>query len=112
MTMPLFKHQADAVSFVAARGGSGCLFHDPGLGKTRTALEIFKAARIKEPSLRLLVIAPLSLLEAAWRNDAEKFFPGEWRVFNCHKEGFDDKNADLLSADILAVNYEFFQNEQ
>lgn len=108
----LFAHQKEAIDHIVKHNGSGALFHDPGLGKTRTALEVFALARVKDPSLRLMVIAPLSLLEAAWRADAEKFFPGKWSFFNCHKEGFDESNANFLSADILAVNYEFFQNEQ
>ena len=109
---PLYKHQQEAIDFAISKNGSCALFLDPGLGKTRTALEVFKLARLKDPSLRLLVIAPLSLLEAAWRSDAEKFFPGRWSFFNCWKEGFIPTNDLLLSSDILAVNYEFFQNEQ
>lgn len=99
--MKLFKHQEEAVNFVVSRGGSGAVFHEMGLGKTRTGIEIFKRLRAeKDPSLRLLVLAPLSLLEAAWMNDFNKFAP-EFSVHNCHDKGFPKNRAD-----VLIFNYE------
>lgn len=109
---PLFTHQNDAVQFVISKNGLGMIAHEPGLGKTRTALQIFREARIKDPSLKLLAIAPLSLLEAAWHNDAEKWFPGRWTFVNVHRDSFLDRDQKLRQADIYAVNYEFFQREQ
>ena len=118
--MPLFAHQKEAIDFIISKNGCGMIAHEPGLGKTRTALEIFKLARFKNPNLKLVVIAPLSLLEAAWHNDLNKFFPcGYWSFENCHKNGwtsresFDEyqKFAKLIDSDIYTVNYEFFQRE-
>lgn len=107
--LPLFDHQKSAVDFIVSKNGSGMIGHEPGLGKTRTALEIFRIARLKNENLKLLVIAPLSLLEAAWHADAEKFYPGKWHFFNIHKNG-----AHVLNhaADIFAVNYEYFQRKE
>jgi SNF2 family DNA or RNA helicase len=70
---PLFNHQSDAVNFAMSRGGNAAILHECGLGKTRTAIEIFKRLRISNPKLKMMVIAPLSLLNAAWACDIAKF---------------------------------------
>src|SRR4051812_2891837 len=86
----LFKHQSDAIKFVLGRNGSGAIFHEIGLGKTRTAIEIYDVLRINHTGLRLMVFAPLSLLEAAWRADVRKFSGFSFR--NLHDEGIPDKS--------------------
>lgn len=70
---PLFNHQNDAVNFAINRGGNAAILHECGLGKTRTAIEIFKRLRLQNPRLKMMVIAPLSLLNAAWACDISKF---------------------------------------
>ena len=105
---PFFNHQNEAAEFLILRNGFGMLAHDPGLGKTRTALEVYRRAKIKTPNLKLLIIAPLSLLEAAWHNDIEKFFPGQWSFWNIRTNGAPFR----WEADVYAVNYEFFQKEE
>lgn len=47
-------------------------FSDPGTGKTRTALQAFSERRRKGGG-KLLVLAPRTLLECAWGNDAREF---------------------------------------
>lgn len=107
--MNLFKHQQDAIDFIIGRGGSGAILHEMGLGKTRTAIEIFTAIRMGyEPmlraadrELRMFVICPLSLIEAAWSEDNNKFFGYSFN--NLHKNftyGFDPRVY------IQAINYE------
>ena len=71
--MPLYKHQKQAVDFITKHDGIGALFHDIGCGKTRTALEIFSKLKKQDPALVMLVICPLSLIEAAWGEDIKKF---------------------------------------
>jgi SNF2 family DNA or RNA helicase len=100
MTKPLFPHQADAIA-MSGRQTNLALFHDPGLGKTRTVLEIFKRYRQRVPSLKLFVVCPLSIINDAWRSNAEEFAP-ELRFCNLRK----DKHAE--QADIIVVNYESF----
>jgi SNF2 family DNA or RNA helicase len=70
-----------------------------GTGKTLVALEIFKALRETDRKLRLVVVAPLSLLEAAWGGDIRKFTG--FTYLNLH----DSKDFDLAH-DIYLVNYE------
>ena len=110
--MDLFEHQREAIAFIAeTRGGSGAVFHEPGLGKTRTALNIFFRMKVATPDLKLLVICPLSLIEAAWRADLEKFFGPDAgaRFWNAHRSRFPET---WDAADIVAVNYEFFQRQE
>lgn len=103
---PLFAHQERAIEFLIQNNFCGMLAHEPGLGKTRTALEAFRAARKKTPFLKLLVVAPLSLLEAAWHKDIQEFTP-ELDFHNAHKNGLGQINED-----VIAVNYEFFRSNR
>ena len=48
---------------------------DPGTGKTRVQIELFKARRANGGGVAL-VIAPKSLLRSAWEDDFKKFSPG------------------------------------
>ena len=93
--LPLYSHQQAAINRALARGGSLALFHEPGLGKTRTSLEIFARLRERAP-LKLLVVCPLSLIDAAWGADIEKFTTLKW----CALKHFD------RATDIFIVNYE------
>jgi len=70
MIPPLFAHQ---VTTVAKAQGCPAFFDmsDPGTGKTRAHLHDFARA-----GGRLLVLAPKSVLQPAWGNDIDKFFPG------------------------------------
>jgi superfamily II DNA or RNA helicase len=69
----LYKHQSEAVDFALKNNGKCALFHDPGLGKTRTCLEIFSRYKAVNPNLRLLVVCPLSLVNSAWGEDIKRF---------------------------------------
>ena len=68
---PLWKHQAKTLKFAKKRQR---VFDasDPGTGKTRAHLESF-ALRRRQKGGALLVIAPKSLLQTAWQNDASEY---------------------------------------
>ena len=93
----LYQHQRDAVKFAVQSKGKCAIFHDPGLGKTRTALEIFKHFRTTHPGLKLLVICPLSLVHAAWGEDIERFTEFSYAAF---------KDLGSLIPDVVVINYE------
>lgn len=97
---PLFQHQSRAVEFILKRGGVGALFMDMGTGKTRAALEVFSRLRLKTPGLKMIVICPLSLIEAAWGEDIRKFTG--FSYFNAHDEALPQE----LKEDILIINFE------
>lgn len=98
MTVPgLYKHQRDAVDFIVQNSGRCALFHDPGLGKTRTCLEAFGRYRAINPQLRLLVVCPLSLVNSAWGEDIKRFTSFSYIPF---------KEIDDKVPDIVVINYE------
>lgn len=98
----LYKHQEAGVE-LALKTGSCALFMDPGTGKTLTALTIYDRLHAQDQNLALMVFCPLSLIEAAWRGDLEKFFPKKYSFLNAHDKGLVHGPA----IDIVALNYEF-----
>ena len=104
MTSPLFTHQAEAIA-LAKQQTTLALFHEPGLGKTRTVLEIFRNYRANVPDLKLLVVCPKSIIKDAWLKNAALWVP-EFTICNMRKE----KRPE--NYDIMVINYEMFQTEK
>lgn len=69
-----FKHQEESIDFFLEQP-FGMDLSDPGTGKTFVQIKVFEAMLKRDPSAKLLVLAPKSLLEAAWANDFKKFAP-------------------------------------
>ena len=64
---PPYSHQIETTDFIISH--PRCLItSDPGTGKTRAVLDAHIALKAKT-----LVLAPLSILEAAWADDIDKF---------------------------------------
>lgn len=93
----LFKHQREAIEFAIQNRGCCALFHDPGLGKTRTCLEIFRHYRQFDSKLRLFVVCPLSLVNSAWGEDVKRFTDFSYAYL---------KEIKGTLPDIVIVNYE------
>lgn len=98
----LYDHQKNARDFILGLGGSGALFMEIGTGKTLTALEIYRGMRTKNPGLRMLVICPISLINAAWGEDIKKFT--NYKYCNL-REGTNE-------SDIYIINYESYSLER
>jgi SNF2 family DNA or RNA helicase len=73
MTLPFFAHQLKSIEFIRDKPR---VFDasDPGTGKTRVAIESFANRRIRGGGAAL-ILAPKSLLRAAWETDFRKFAP-------------------------------------
>jgi SNF2 family DNA or RNA helicase len=73
MSLPHFKHQLVSLDFLRKQP---CVLDasDPGTGKTRVAIEAFEERRMRG-GRAALVMAPKSLLRAAWEADIRKFAP-------------------------------------
>jgi SNF2 family DNA or RNA helicase len=71
--IPLFKHQQESIDLIHAHER---VFDasDPGTGKTRVGIESF-AQRRQAGGGKGLVLAPKSLLRAAWETDCRRFAP-------------------------------------
>ena len=72
--LPMYHHQEVTAKIMAASPHT-FVGNDPGTGKTRSALEAFKQLRRENKVDKLLVLAPLSILEPAWAGDCRKWTP-------------------------------------
>lgn len=109
---PLWKHQKQTK---AKYKKTNRIFDtsDPGTGKTRSHLEAF-AERRKKGGGCALVIAPKSLLETAWQEDAVEFTPGistSVAYAETRQESFDVK-ADMYITNTDATKWLARQNKK
>lgn len=65
-----FEHQSVTTDFIVTNPRV-LVTSDPGTGKTRSVLDAY----MQRPEGRMLVLAPLSILQASWGDDIEKFTP-------------------------------------
>lgn len=95
---PLFKHQIESLKFLKPRPR---VFDtsDPGTAKTRVELVDFE--RNRERGKAMLVIAPKSILDNAWGDDATEFTP-DLRVSIAWAENREE--AFATPADIYVTN--------
>tara|TARA_X000001382_G_scaffold130968_1_gene128311 strand:+ start:10909 stop:12273 length:1365 start_codon:yes stop_codon:yes gene_type:complete len=70
---PPFSHQSKTTDFIL-NNERVLITSDPGTGKTRSVIDAF-VQQTKEKPGRLLVLAPLSILQPSWGDDIEKFAP-------------------------------------
>lgn len=79
----LFPHQQQAASFVTSLPRS-YLYHEPGLGKTRTTLT---AAATMGATPNTLVVAPAFIRDSrVWQREADQVgFPGKLTVISYHQ---------------------------
>jgi len=96
--MQLYEHQKNAVAWLLNRQ-SGAVFYDIGLGKTLVALKYYETLKLSQPDLKMLVICPLSLIEAAWKDDITRFT--KYSYANLHNK------LVFNNEDINVINYEF-----
>ena len=95
-----FAHQETTTQFILNK--KQCLItSDPGTGKTRSVIDAY--VQLPEDRGRLLVIAPLSILQASWGDDIEKFQPEltyEVAYARNRAKAFDS------SADVVLTNHD------
>jgi SNF2 family DNA or RNA helicase len=101
-TLAPYAHQSKTTDFILSH--PRCLItSDPGTGKTRAVLD----AITKLPG-KTLVLAPLSILEAAWVDDIKKFQPnikfGVAYAKN-RKKIFTDTSHEMVITNFEAVNF-------
>lgn len=98
----LYKYQKDVINKALNNEGYG-LFLDTGCGKTICGLEIAKHLG------KTLILCPLSVIETAWVEDCNNFYP-ELKIVNCWGSSKSER-IKLLNgeADIYVMNYESFK---
>ena len=97
-----YDHQKKTTDFIVAN--PKCMItSDPGTGKTRAVLDAHVAI-----GGRTLVLAPLSILEAAWGEDIKKFQPNinyEVAYARNREEVFKQTDLDMVITNFEAVNF-------
>ena len=96
---PMFNNQRETVGFLLANPRT-LVTSDPGTGKTRSVLE---AHTRRQHEGRLLVLAPLTVLESAWEADIDKFAPfltSAMALAGKRQEAFDS------GADVVLMNHD------
>ena len=107
-------HQAKCIEYSAGASGMG-FFFDPGLGKTKTAIDEFCLLNMDEP-LSILIICPKIAL-AVWESEFEKHCnPNIYKRlrFYRHEGKFRKKDQALLDEiqsrdtdNVFIINYDF-----
>lgn len=103
---PPYKHQAVTISHLDANAKT-LDASDPGTGKTRSHLESW-AKRRRKGGKAVLILAPKTLLEAAWQADLNKFFPDEFIssvAYAKNRQKAFDATADVYITNVDAVKW-------
>ena len=82
-------------------------FSDPGTGKTRAHADVFRERLEKSQTDKLLVLAPKTLLENAWKDDINEFQP-DLKCSIAWAENRDEAfnaDADVFITNVDAVKY-------
>lgn len=98
----LYKYQKEVVNKALNNEGYG-LFLDTGCGKTICGLEIAKHLG------KTLILCPLSVIETAWVEDCNNFYP-DLAIINCWGNSKQERIKLLnTNADVYVMNYESFK---
>jgi SNF2 family DNA or RNA helicase len=101
---PYYEHQQTTLDLLGQKNRVLDL-SDPGTGKTRPALGAF-IERLNKSGKRGLVLAPKSILQPAWGDDIDKFFPGvqyDIAYANVRKRVLEKSTADIIITNHDAV---------
>ena len=95
-----FAHQTETTEFILNK--RKCIItSDPGTGKTRSVIDAY--SQLPQDKGRMLVVAPLSILQASWGDDIEKFQPG---LTYCVAYAKNRQKAFDTDADIVLTNHD------
>ena len=109
---PYYEHQQETHDFIAERvdAGEGRVFDasDPGTGKTRPAIGAFVDRR-SQGGKKALVLAPKSILQPAWGNDIDRFYPGTSRMiaYATNRQKAFDMDVDMYITNHDAAKWMF-----
>ena len=120
---PLWQHQVETIEKARNLDFFG-IFSDPGVGKTRTVIEILRAKYAQKGRLlRTLIICPPIVIDN-WRDEWLKYsaVPGSYvtglagtgkqRLSTLVERGFDPGTAQAPRPHIFVTNYESLQMEE
>ena len=98
------KHQIDTAAFLSGRRRAFC-FNEQGTGKTAAAIWASDYLMAQGAVRRVLIVCPLSIIQAAWEHDLFQFATHR-KVGIAH--GPRDRRSEVVSsdADYVIINYE------
>jgi SNF2 family DNA or RNA helicase len=108
MSLQLMEHQRQFVE-VARRYPRYGVFFEPGLGKTITLLSVVADAGAGGFAGKTVVVAPKSVLWAAWAKDAEHFPQLKAVVCWANSAAKRRRLIQTPGADVLILNFEAFK---
>ena len=108
MSLKLMKHQENAVDFAIKNNGIAAFFHEVGCGKTITSLTTYQRLKEENPTLKLLVICPLTLIKGAWTKELDKFF-SQYHWKDLHSR---DESNHVQPVDVYLTNFEAFTTKK
>jgi SNF2 family DNA or RNA helicase len=105
MSYQLMDHQKTDVDRALNHNDRWLFANDTGTGKTLIGIEA-----IKQTGYKTLVICPLAIIERAWMDDLNTFYPGHgavnlWRLRNSKKK----LERAINDAPINIINFESFK---
>jgi SNF2 family DNA or RNA helicase len=96
--LPPFDHQTKTTEFILNRDAT-FITSDPGTGKTRSVIDAYAQRKTG----KMLVFAPLSILQSSWGDDIEKFQPDLTYSIAYAKNREEAATADV---DVVIVNHD------
>jgi len=85
-------------------------FYDTRTGKTPMSLTIINDDLLEHPEHKWLIICPLILIDNAWIEDANKFFP-DMKIISCHATTPQRRRERMCTiANVYVTNTESFAN--
>lgn len=103
---PYYEHQQETLDLLGKQDRVLDL-SDPGTGKTRPALGAY-VKRLNRGGKRCLVLAPKSILQPAWGDEIDKFFPGvryDIAYASNRKKTLENSTADIIITNHDAVRW-------
>lgn len=97
--LPPFEHQKITSTFLVDHERA-IVTSDPGTGKTRSVADAYAAVKADG---RMLVLAPLSILEVSWADDLKKFQPN--LTFGISVAG-KREDAFKTGCDVVIINHD------
>ena len=103
--MELYKHQRYTADFIE-QNPRVFVTSDAGTGKTASVLNGFSELKSNGQAVRMLVLAPLSILTPAWVDDCQKFTPH--LSIGTSTSGSEKKRTQAFSdgCDIVVTNHD------
>lgn len=98
-----FSHQWEGLRFLVKQRGRGCLFWEPGTGKSKTAIDFASFAHLSGKCAMALVVCPLSVF-SVWEQQIAQHTPAGVKYRVVRLRGTSKNKAAMLHDLLLRVD--------